>query len=205
MSVQTTSYDVFLSYSLTEAGEADLIERALTEAGLDVFSASKAVEPSDSAGDVLWQALAESAALVVLVHPQRPPSSSVLVELGAAKAWLKPVYVVQMEPGTAKLPSYLEQFPVYPVGRLDDLAGAVKRSMSAFNEQQRSLLREVYRDLRIPADQLLRDPAALDRLAAEFNRRCDGQFPGERLVQELLRLRKGGTLPRVGDGTSGRR
>lgn len=198
MSVQTTIYDVFLSYSLTEADEARLIQRALTEAGFDVFNPAEAgPEGGEAATDALWQALAESAALVVLLHPQREPSAAVLVELGAAMAWDKPVYVVQIGPGTAKPPTYLASYPLYPLSRIDDVAGAVKRSLRTLDDEDRAVLCDVYLDLGVPTDQLLRNPSSLDRLADEFNRRANENLPGERLVQELIRLRKTGGLPRL--------
>jgi hypothetical protein len=196
MSVQTTIYDVFLSYSLTEAEVAALVERALTQAGLDVFNPAK-LEPGSRVRDVLWRALAESSALVVIVDPLRPPGSNVGVELGAAMAWHKPVYVVHANSRTAKLPSYLREFPAYPLSRVDDVAQSVKRGLTTLSEEERSLLLSVYADGGISLDRLLADPVHVDALGEEFNRRCDRRVAGERLTQELLRARKAGQLPRI--------
>ena len=197
MSVQTTIYDVFLSYSLAEAEHAELVERTLMHAGLDVFNPAK-LEPGSQIRDILWRALAESAALVLIVDPVRAPGSNVGVELGAAMAWHKPIYVVHANGGsTVKLPSYLREFPVYPMSRVEDIALSVKRGLTALSEEERALLASVYIDLGIPLDKLLVEPTHVDALGQAFNRRCPRHVTGERLVQELVRLRKGGQLARL--------
>src|SRR3990167_2333250 len=113
MSVQTTTYDVFLSYSLVEKPAAELVERALQEAGLDVFDPAR-IDPASEIHDTLWRALAESAAFVVVVPRERDPASNTAVELGAAMAWHKPIYVVHSERGPVTIPGYLSEYPAYP-------------------------------------------------------------------------------------------
>ena len=196
MSVKATTYDVFLSYSLTDAKSAELVERALTEAGLDVFTPDK-VESGADAREVLWRALAESVALVAVVHPERAPMSNIAVELGAAMAWHKSIYVVRTENGSAKAPDYLQEFPIYPISRLDDVVHSIRNALKPLSKKQLAALRSAYLDLGIPTDKLLRDPASIDVLARQFNRRCSAHVPGERLVLELVRLRKAGNLPRL--------
>jgi hypothetical protein len=48
-----------------------------------------------------------------------------------------------------------------------------------------------------PADQLSQTPQALRELTNRFNRRAGKQLSGERLLSELLRMRKKGQLPRM--------
>jgi len=199
MSVQTTTYDVFLSYSLTEARTAGLVERALAAAGLDVFNPAK-IDPGLSIQEVLWKALAESAAFVVIVHPGRALGSNTSVELGAAMAWHKPIYIVQVGNGAAKPPAYLERFPAYPLSRIEDVVTSIKRSLKTLSDEEREMLCEVYAEMGVSADQLLLDPASLEDLARKFNSRSNTSYAGERLIQELLRLRKSGRLPRVRKG-----
>ncbi len=199
MSVQTTTYDVFLSYSLTEARTAGLVERALTEAGLDVFNPARA-DPGLPTQEMLWKVLAESAALVVIIHPQRAPGSNTAVELGAAMAWHKPIYVVRAGNGTAKPPAYLERFPAFPLSRIEDVVTSIKRSLRTLSDEERETLCEVYAEMGVSADQLLSDPASLEDLAQKFNSRSNTSYAGERLIQELLRLRKSGKLPRLRKG-----
>jgi len=196
MSVHGTIYDVFLSYPLTEKPVAELIERGLQEAGLDVFNPAR-VESGSSVQDVLWQALAESAAFVVVISREGVTSSSTAVELGAAMAWHKPIFVVSSGNGNTRLPAYLSGYPIYPLSRIEDVAQSIQRSMHALSEAEISLLQDAYHKCKIPTDKLLLEPASLDKLARTFNARSKVTYSGERLVQELLRLRKAGLLPRL--------
>ena len=196
MNTQTQTYDVFLSYSFTETPTANLVERALTEAGLDVFTSSK-VQPGEDWEDTLWRALAESAALVVILCPDRPQGSSIAVELGAAIAWHKPIYIVHPEAETVRLPSYLSDFPAYPISRIDDVVRSVMRTLEPLSDEDRSVLCDIYADLGIPTDALLKEPPTIDMLAGKFRSRRHKSVSGERLVQELIRLRKTGKLPKL--------
>ena len=196
MSTQIATYDVFLSYSLTEARVADLVERTLSEAGLDVFNSAKA-EVDGTNRNVLWRALAESSALVAIIPPLRTLPSTVSVEIGAAMAWHKAIYVIHTERGHAKLPKYLASFPAYPVSRIDDVALAITRGLVLLGEEDRSVLGTLYSKLGIPTDRLLQEPAAIEEFAEEFNRQRGTHMSGERLLQELIRLRKSGDLPRL--------
>jgi hypothetical protein len=197
MSTQTLTYDVFLSYSLTEGPIAELVECALEEAGLDVFSVTR-LEAGVDWQEGLWRALAESSAVVAIVNPRQTLPSSIAVEVGAAMAWHKPVYVVHTERGNMRLPSYLGEFPTYPVSRIDDLVQAIARGSKPLSEEELSVLLSVYADMRMPTDKLLREPAAVDELARSFRQQCGTDISGEQLVQELVRLRKRGLLPRLG-------
>jgi hypothetical protein len=199
MSTKVATYDVFLSYSLPEARSADLVQRALEEGGLDVFNLASA-QAGENIEDLLWQALAESAALVVITPPEGAPASQVVFEVGAFTAWHKPIYVVHSGGGTVRLPSYLAEFPVFPLSRIDDVVQSIKRtieqSFSQFSDDQRKALVETYQELGTPLDRLLADPALIERVARAFHKRCGTHYSGERLVQELLRVRKRGDLPR---------
>jgi hypothetical protein len=196
MSTQTvTTYDVFLSYPMTEAGLADQVARALEQAGLDVFWDHE-IEAGESAQDATWRALAESAALIAILSSDSPVASNIAVEVGAFKAWRKPIYVIQAARGSIKVPSYLADCPVYPLSRVDDVVESIKRGLAPLSESDRDVLATIYGELGIPVDQLLTSPTAIEKLARDFNTNCGKRVAGERLVQELLRLRKRGSLPR---------
>ena len=113
-------------------------------------------------------------------------------------AWHKPVYVVHTESGNVRLPEYLGEFPTYPVSRIDDLVQAIARGSKPLSEEELSVLLSVYAEMGMPTDKLLWKPAAVDDLARSFKQQCGTDISGERLVQELLRLRKRGLLPRLG-------
>lgn len=196
MSTETLTYDVFLSYSLADAPVAELVERALQEAGLDVFN-SASMESGAKLQDRLWRALAESSAIIAIVHPQGPVASSIAVEVGAAKAWQKPVYVVHTERGDVRLPDYLGEYPTYPVARIDDVVRAITRGLKGLSEDEQQILCSVYSEIGIPTDQLMVEPASLEKLAREFNKRSGTSISGEQLARELLQLRKHGMLQRL--------
>lgn len=196
MTTQTQTYDVFLSYSFTEGSTANLVERALTEAGLDVFTPSK-VQATEDLEDALWRALAECAAVVAVLAPDRAPGSSTSVELGAAIAWHKPICIVHAEAASVRLPKYLSDFATYPISRIDDVVQSVMRTLRPLSKEDRAALCDIYMELGIPADNLLREPDAVEALARAFHSRRRKRTSGERLVQELIRLRKGGHLPRL--------
>jgi hypothetical protein len=195
MSTQaTTTYDVFLSYPRTESGLADTVTRALEHAGLDVFDVGKSYMPEEDLQDALWRAVAESSALIVIVPSGGPLASSVALEVGAFKAWQKPIYVIQAAPGTIELPTYVADSPVYPLSRVNDVVESIKRGMTTLSEDERNVLMEAFQQLAMPVDRLMTDPVAIDRLAKDFRARCGTRVSGERLVRELLTLRKRGGL-----------
>lgn len=139
--------------------------------------------------------MAESAALVLVIPREGVTSSNTAVELGAAMAWHKPIFVVSSGNGNVKPPACLSEYKVYPVSRIDDVAQSIRQSLRALSEPEAAVLRDVYIKLGIPTDKLLTDPASLDELARTFNSRSKVKFAGERLVRELLRLRKSGQIP----------
>ena len=202
MSVQISAQDVFLSYSITEGRTAELVRLAFSEAGLDVFDTA-ACESGSHSEDILRQALAKAAAVIVIVDVQRAPASTTMVELGAAIAWRKPIYVVYADTDVVKLPSYLQNYHAYPISRIDDLVRAVKHpqgSLSRLSEEDREVLRSVYVDMGVSVDKLAVNPGLLDQFSADFNARRGSDIPGERLMQELFNLRKRGGksgLPRL--------
>ncbi len=200
MSTQTTTtYDVFLSYPITESGAANTVSRALEQAGLDVFDVrNSGVADDPPFQETIWRALAESSAMIAIVPSEGPILSAVAVEVGAFKAWNKPIYVIQATSGKINVPTYLADCPVYSLLQVEDVVESIKRGMTSFSEEERAVLTRVYREVGIAADRLLSDPMAIERLAQRFNAECKKRATGERLVQELLRLRKsGGQLPRL--------
>ena len=167
MSTQVaTTYDVFLSYPQTEAGLAYRVACALQQAGLDVFWQHRS-EAEQDVQDTIWRAIAESAALIVIVPSESPLASSVVVEIGAFKAWRKPIYVIQAAEGNIKLPSYLADCPVYPLSRVIDVVESIKRGLSSLTEEDRAALTDIYRKAGIPLDQLLMNRAAIDDLSGD--------------------------------------
>lgn len=194
------TYDVFISHAVSDSHLATEIADSLQSVGLETFHAGT-VTPGMDVGEAIWQALAESRALIAIISPDVPPHAMGMVEIGAAAAWNKPVFLLINGPSSTKLPPALGIYPVYPRGRLDDVVREIRTGFQPLTDNERGILADIYRDLRTPADQLSQSPKALRELTTKFNRCSDKHFSGERLLSELLRMRKKGQLPRLRTST----
>ncbi|MCI0683170.1 MAG: toll/interleukin-1 receptor domain-containing protein [Gemmataceae bacterium] len=188
--------DVFISHAVSDRALASKIAETLEAAGLATFHAD-AVEPGQDWMKSIWNALAESRAVIVLVSPETPASAWAMVEIGAAAAWNKPVFVLLNGPSSGTLPPPLNTYPVYPLNRLEEVILSIRKAFEPLSERERGLLTEVYQYVGIPADQLSQSPKSLRDLTTRFNRRARKQLSGERLLSEILRLRKRNQLPRL--------
>jgi hypothetical protein len=195
MSKPKPTYDVFLSYSPQDATFAADTARILQSFDLVVFD-KKALPANGRLEDAVWEAMAESLALVAVISTGGP-SATTLFELGAAGGWNKPVYVVVADPVSTHLPEFLHRFPVYPPSRIEDVARAIKGSAEVLTDAEKSILIEEYLRIGEPVDQLVMRPATLSKLANLFTRRAKRQIAPEELVRNLLHLRKRGELPAV--------
>lgn len=196
MATITTTCDVFLSHAAAESSVAAMIAKSLEQVGLTTFYAGT-VDPAGDLGDEIWSALAESRAMIAIVSSAMPLHALGLVEIGAAAAWNKPVFVIINGPSTLKLPLPLAKYPVYPLSRLDEVIREIRAGFQPLSIDERDLLAEVYLKQGLPADQFSQTPMALRDLTTVFNRRAKKQFSGERLLSELIRMRKQGSLPRL--------
>ena len=71
--------------------------------------------------------------------------------------------------------------------------------MGNWTETQTRELKDLYVEVNVPSDQLLKDKTALGTFVRTFNSRLDGkaEFTAEEIASKLLRLRKSGKLPRI--------
>lgn len=188
--------DVFISHAASDTHLAKEIADSLQSVGLEPFYAGT-VEPGMDLADSIWQALAESRALIAIISPDVPPSSMGLVEIGAATAWNHPVFLVINGPSSTKLPSALRRYPVYPIGRLEEVIRRIRTGFEPLTDIEHGILAAIYRDLGTSVDQLIQSAESLQKLTAKFNEKTRKQLSGERLMSELLRMRKTGQLPRL--------
>lgn len=196
MSIASEAYDVFLSYSLHDASVAAVVRQALSEGGLDVFTSDR-LKSGEDWGEQIQKALVVSQALVIVVSRPSDLPPSMLVELGAAMAWKKPVFVLLDGISRSQLPTFLQSFKIYPISKLPEVMAEILRPTSPFSESERQALSDLYSSLGISVDRLLRDPASLASLAERFNESVGANWSAERLAQELLILRKRAALPEV--------
>lgn len=198
MKTKSRECDVFLSYSLEDRPVADKVTRALTQGELEVFDLSK-LSGAVSISNEIRNAIANSDAIVVILPEDGTLSPNAAIELGAAMAWKKPVYLIQIANGRTRIPSFLKGSAVYPLSRVDDAVRDIQRTRSVdiLPDQHRSVLKSLYEEMGTPLDQYIGSPELLDELAKRFKERTKSGVPGERLLAEIVRLRKGRDLPRL--------
>jgi hypothetical protein len=143
------------------------------------------------------EALAESNAVIILLTRSTLQSSNIAFEVGFAMAWNKPVYVLFEGVSEQEIPAYLRDFHLAMLSELGRVVEDIAASRKPLSDEDREVLAQVYQDTGIPTDQLLRQPHSLHELSARYNEISNSTVPAERLVQELIRLRKQGRLPRL--------
>ena len=197
MSTATPTYDVFVSHSSRDRElAADVAERLKGEGLQPFYDASVPVGTEIS--KAIWDALAECHAFIVIVSPDSTPDAMGMVELGAATAWHKPIYVVLNGPASSRLPNALQSYQAYPLNRIDEVLTQIRRSFEPITDEDRKILADTYRDVGETADQLSQSPQRLQEFVKHFNATTNKQFSGTRLLSELLRMRKQAKLPRLG-------
>jgi hypothetical protein len=195
MAKLSKTYDVFLSYPLDLHGEAKVVAEKFADAGLVIFDVRE-IGPSYNIEEEMWQALAESWALIVLTKPGAIPSS-MSIEIGAAAAWHKPVYIVTTSKGKYQLPAFFSQYEIVNLSEISNLIKSIYKMRQPLTDEDRNALKEAYSKVRIPADQLIREPIYVQKLQQILRNEYKLNISSERMMQELLRLRKSGGLPRT--------
>jgi hypothetical protein len=196
MSTVSKTSDVFISHAISDREIASDVAHALDSAGLTSFHIGL-VEAGNDLSKEIWEALSESRALIAIISPETANYSMGMIEIGAAAAWNKPVFLLINGPSSTRIPAALQNYSIYPLNRLDEVVHAIKSGFEPLSQSERDSLADIYSQLNLPTDQLSQSPSALRDLTVEFNARSGKQFSGERILSELLRLRKKGKLPRL--------
>lgn len=196
------TFDVFLSFPASESKHAADVAKQLREQGLDAFNVHD-VASDRSVEDAVWEALAESMAVIAFI-PTDGPTANMTFEMGAARAWHKPIYAVASDLSISRPSSMFSSLRIFPITRIDDIVRSIKASR-VLTEEDRVELGSAYVSTRIPVDQLFTDPAGLETLVQDFRTRTGKSVAGELLLSELLRMRKHGRLKPLRTGRSGPR
>ena len=192
MAAASKPCDVFIANSTSEAPLATAIAVACRASGLEAITNVDLPLGMDTS-DAVREALGESRAVIVVVTPAGP-TASMLMEIGAAQAWNKPIFGVIGDPAITHLPPLPSVVKLYPVSRIDEIIGTIQRTGRQFTDHDRSLLTELYVEAGATVDQLTLGSPLLERLAGRFNKRAGKTVPEEHLHSELLRMRKEGIL-----------
>lgn len=196
MATATPTCDVFLSHSWQDRDFAADIAHRLQAAGLEAFY-DASIQLGERVSQAIWDALAECHAFIAIVSPESSPDAMGLVELGAAAAWNKPIYVLLNGPPSMRLPNALQDYRAYPRNRVDEILGQILHNLEPISDDDRKALAETYRDVNVPADVLVQSPRSLQQLVEKVNAKTQKHLSGDRLLSELLRMRKKGQLPRL--------
>lgn len=196
MATAKTTYDVFLSHSHRDTAFARQIAETLQAYDLNVFFDADEVALGDKYEEVVWEAMADSGALVTII-PEGPASSWMAIEMGAAKAWNKPVYAIAAKPEDARSLSAFHNVQIFPPSRADEIAIQVKRSLESLGEEETQALKAAYERVGVTVDRLASQPKDLGRLVELYTKTTGVVVSGERLLWMLMRLRKQGQLPKT--------
>ena len=189
-------YDVFLSYAPSDSGDASAVRRILESAGMAVFSPYD-VAPGDRYGDKTRDALTLSTAVVVIVTGGARNSDNVLLEIGAASAGGLPVIPVLSGISADQLPVYLKHYVPVPIADSNALVERIKSLATPFSEDELEALNSIYQTVGVPADRLATEPLELLKFTRKFKSATRNDRSDMRILQELLRRRKQGKLPRL--------
>lgn len=192
-----TYYNVFLSHASTDRATADVVGRKLEDGGLTIFDVADDLGAGPDVADAVREAIWESAALVVIASATYVESPSLLFEVGAAWGAHKPVFLLVGSEGSLALPAFLRKYRVLPLAQVDKLAQELTGLSRPLSDAQRQSLARVYREIGVPSDRLLTDSESASNLTRAFNASAWRNVSEERLLRELLRMRKRGELPRL--------
>jgi hypothetical protein len=187
-------YDVLIAHAPAELAVAREVAATCRLHGLTGVAAGD-LEVDPAAADLLREAVSESWALVLILSPAGVTPTMTLL-LGAAQAWEKPVFAILTDANLDPVPTFLADIPRFPVWRVAEVIRAVRQTGETLSDADRSHLTTAYAKLGVSVDDLTDDPARLDRLAKQFANGSGKTVPGERLLSELLRMRKQGRLVR---------
>ena len=199
MTRKSQTYDVFISCASVDTEIAGTVAGHLSRQGFAVFvpflMTSTSPSGHQSPVDALWEALAESEALVAIFSGEASSTAQGL-EIGAAIAWHKPIYIVSAT-SSPKVPRMIDQYSIYPLSRLDDVVGAIRAGLAPLTDDELNTLVWAYRQVGVPSDQLNRNPDALERLRHLFSKEAGRECSAERLLREIMRLRKSSRWTRL--------
>src|SRR5258707_580145 len=162
--------DVFVSHSTRDATLAREVASACRASGLEAVTIAELLsDEGEDVGDALWEALAESRALLAILSPSGL-TPSMAIEIGAARAWNKPIFAVVTDPAVTRLPPALPGIRLYTIGRIQDVINAIQLSDRELTDEDRSYLTKLYADMGVSVDQLILNPRQLGELVKKYNR-----------------------------------
>jgi hypothetical protein len=78
---------------------------------------------------------------------------------------------------------------------IEDIVRDIKQSAGEFSYEDQEILRDVYLSTAVPVDRFALDHQQLRKITNRFNKATRRNITSERLLWELMRMRKRGSLP----------
>lgn len=189
-------YDVFLTYDNDLRSRAKKVSHTLRQEGISVFNASEMNLCGKELISELWDALAGCRAIVVLLKHTKDLPPSLAVEIGAAAAWEKPVFILIRGGTTYHLPLLLSGHKTFSMSEVGNVVKEIKK-LGKSTKINVDALKQAYIEIGAPTDVLLRSNILRRRLVRKLRDKYRIGLDAEIIMQELLRLRKRGKLPRL--------
>ncbi|HEV7225667.1 MAG TPA: toll/interleukin-1 receptor domain-containing protein [Pirellulales bacterium] len=194
MATSAKTYDIFISHGAADSKAAADLAAVLRANDLEPFTGDE-VGAGENFTDLMWEALAESKALLAILS-RSELSSSMAFEIGAAQAWSKPIYAIVADPSSVRLPASLAHVRHIAPGGIEEVIYDLKHSADVLTAEDQRVLAEAYSESGVSVDAFALDHQQLRKLTEKFNRKTGKIVTGERLLFEMLRMRKRGILQR---------
>lgn len=152
-------------------------------------------------GAELWTAVAKSDAMVFVLDDSDLTSEG-YVELGAAWARDIPTLAVAVV-AQPRVPVMLAKQQYFHEASLAELVREIHRSTEPMSPAEIAVMSDLYRRNGIPVDRLMAEPGLASKFVKELTKATGRTVLEQRVLTQLLRLRKSGNLPRVGVTPSG--
>jgi hypothetical protein len=188
------TYEVFIAHSQRDIAIAREVRDFMHSHELSVFLDIDEIVPGDVSERTIREALAECHAVIFII-PEDDVPAWLAFELGAAKAWNKPIYAVAAKPGQSQLPLDIQGIKVYPKSRIEEIAKQIARRRDLLTREERLALVKAYLSTGVPTDRLLLNPHLRAQLVQSFKKLAGREMEAEHLLSWLIRLRKRGKLP----------
>ncbi len=183
--------DVFITHGADERDTALELAEAIRNEGMTPYRIDDAAAQIESEA-VIREAIAECRALVVIVsQPALPPS--VVVVIGAAQMWNKPIHVVTAG-RMARIPGWLQRASVAVTDSGDDAVRAIRQATIELDRSERKFLAEVYQGEGTLSELIALDTEERTSLSDQFAAKAGKTVPSVQLLGEILRMRKRGEL-----------
>jgi hypothetical protein len=200
MSTATEIYEVLLIHAELDEISGREVRAALVESGFSVISSLEIVRSERLIGDRLRKAIIGADAVVFLFSPASD-DRLLLLQLGAASALEKPIFIVRSGVSVDDLPTYARKFPSFPISHPEEIVASLRsqqQSDSADWEVWRETLEHYYKKKKVASISALEaDYQQLESIAKGISKssRLGREVSADDVYYRLLRMQKLGLLP----------